>query len=215
MDQIKELEKYKELLDEGVISEDEFRKLKQKLLGLKSDEEKEIERQQEREEALAEVEKMRTEEAAKQAGVEREIQRQTQAKEEQTSYEKIYAEEKAKEQARLEAIYEQEQKIKQERLEEAQRSLKIVTRLVGKVVCWILTVFCALIGSLSFIPSGNTNGAFNTVSAIFFLVFAAFACPPLSAKMKENEKLAANWKYKKYIVIAFVILWFVFAAILS
>ncbi len=61
MDQFNELEKYKALLDDGTISEEEFRKLKQKLLGLKTDEEKEAERQQERAEALAEIEKMRAE----------------------------------------------------------------------------------------------------------------------------------------------------------
>ena len=59
MDQIKELEKYKSLYDEGAISEEEFRRLKQKLLGLKTDEEKELERQQERAKALAEIERMR------------------------------------------------------------------------------------------------------------------------------------------------------------
>ena len=57
MDQIKELEKYKSLYDEGAISEEEFRRLKQKLLGLKTDEEKELERQQERAKALAEIER--------------------------------------------------------------------------------------------------------------------------------------------------------------
>lgn len=229
MDQIKELEKYKALLDEGAISDDEFRKLKQKLLGLKSDEEKEIEKQQERADALAEIEKMRAEETAKkeeaeraerealqraQAEEERKLQ-EIKAKEDQANYEKTFAAEKAKEQARLEALQEQEQKKKQEQLEKAQKSAKVATGIAGKVVCWIITVFCALVGIFSFVPSSSTNRAFDIVSAIFFLIYAALACPILSAKLKENEKLAANWKYKKFIVIALVILWFVFAAVLS
>ena len=44
MDEFKELEKYKQLLDAGAITEDEFRKVKQSLLGLKTDEEKNTER---------------------------------------------------------------------------------------------------------------------------------------------------------------------------
>ena len=229
MDQIKELEKYKALLDEGAISEDEFRKLKQKLLGLKTDEEKEVEKQQERAEALAEIEKMRAEENAKKEEAERaerEKQQQEQleeerrkqelkAKEEQENYQKTFEAEKAKEQARLEALHEQEQKKKQEQLEKAQKTAKVATSVAGKVVLWIVTVFCALVGIFSFIPSESTNRSFDVVSAIFFLIYAALACPPLSAKLKENEMLAQNWKYKKFIVIGLVILWFVFAAVLS
>ena len=45
MDAFLELEKYKKFLDEGVISENEFRRVKQKILGLKTDEEKELEQQ--------------------------------------------------------------------------------------------------------------------------------------------------------------------------
>lgn len=38
MGDIEELEKYKKLFDDGALSEEEFRMLKQKLLGLKTDE---------------------------------------------------------------------------------------------------------------------------------------------------------------------------------
>lgn len=61
MDKIEELEKYKKLLDDGAITEDEFRLMKQKILGLKTDDEKAAEKQAEREQALAEIEKMREE----------------------------------------------------------------------------------------------------------------------------------------------------------
>lgn len=229
MDQIEELEKYKALLDEGAISEEEFRKLKQKLLGLKSDEEKEAEKQQERAEALAEIDKMRAEEAAKKEEAERaererkmqdqaEEERRNQelkAKEEQQKYEKTFAEEKAKEQARLEALHEQEQKRKQEQMAKAQQSAKVATGIVGKVISWILTVFCGIIGIFSFVPSESTNRAFDIVTGIFFLIFTLLACPPLSAKLKENEKLEANWKFKKFIVIGLIILWFISAAVLG
>ncbi|WP_368271066.1 SHOCT domain-containing protein [Enterocloster lavalensis] len=81
MDQIKELEKYKSLYDEGAISEEEFRRLKQKLLGLKTDEEKELERQQERAKALAEIERMRAEAAGEKESAESEENEPAQTKE--------------------------------------------------------------------------------------------------------------------------------------
>ena len=60
MDAFLELEKYKKFLDEGVISENEFRRVKQKILGLKTDEEKELEQQ--REDALEEIRRSRLKE---------------------------------------------------------------------------------------------------------------------------------------------------------
>lgn len=133
MGNIEELEKYKKLLDDGVLSEQEFRTLKQKLLGLKTDEEKEFERQQEREKALAEIEQMKAEQEAENAeedqavkeqkakeeaeGLDREAQEiETGCAEEsvqagqrrENKYQQTYEIEKAKEQARLEAIREAE-----------------------------------------------------------------------------------------------------------
>ena len=108
MDQIKELEKYKALLDSGAISDEEFGKLKKKLLGLKSDEEKELEMQQERAEALAELERLRAEENAEKEAVAQAEQEQfrlaqaekdrknqeIKAKEEQEQYQKTFVAEK-------------------------------------------------------------------------------------------------------------------------
>ena len=65
MEKIEELEKYKKLLDDGAITEDEFRLMKQKILGLKTDEEKAAEKQAEREKALAEIEKLREEKSVR------------------------------------------------------------------------------------------------------------------------------------------------------
>ena len=53
MNEFEQLEKYKSLLDDGVITEAEFQKIKQKILGLKTDEEMETEFQQEKVEEVA------------------------------------------------------------------------------------------------------------------------------------------------------------------
>ena len=134
MDQIKELEKYKSLYDEGAISEEEFRRLKQKLLGLKTDEEKELERQQERAKALAEIERMRAEAAGEKESAESEESEpaqteerkdpEEQIKEARNEYKKTFDEEKAKEQARLAAIYELEQKRNRNNLQKRRNLLR-------------------------------------------------------------------------------------------
>ncbi|MBS6953155.1 MAG: SHOCT domain-containing protein [Enterocloster asparagiformis] len=218
VDQIKELEKYKSLFDSGAISEQEFRRLKQKLLGLKTDEEKEMEKQRERAEALAEIEKMRAEAAAKKEPAGQDEPGQTQAeesenpeiraKEERDNYKKTFDEEKAREQARLAALYEVEQKKRQAQIAKVQRSAKFVTGVVGNIVFWSITVFCALFGMFFVFPSVELNPVLRIVSAVIFLLFAALACPPLTKKLKENENLAPYFKFKKYIVIALVIVWF-------
>lgn len=228
MDQIKELEKYKTLLDEGAISEDEFRKLKQKLLGLKTDEEKEAEKQQERAQALAEIEKMRAEEAAKKEESERiEKQRLLQveieekrreqellARKDQEVYQKTFSVEKAKEQARLEAQREQEEKKRKEQMEKVQKSAKVATSVVAKVILWFVTVFCMFISIVLFYPSESVNNIYNIVSGFFFFVFAMMACPPISKKLREYEKLSIYCKYKKIIVIGLVVLWFALGLVL-
>lgn len=99
MDKIEELEKYKKLLDDGAITEDEFRLMKQKILGLKTDDEKAAEKQAEREQALAEIEKMREEK--------RRAQEEAQARE--------LAEKQRQEAARQWQIAEQNRLIQEER----------------------------------------------------------------------------------------------------
>ena len=202
MDQIKELEKYKSLYDEGAISEEEFRRLKQKLLGLKTDEEKELERQQERAKALAEIERMRAEAAGEKESAESEENEPAQTKERKdpeeqikearNEYKKTFDEEKAKEQARLAAIYELEQKKKQEQLAKAQKSAKAVTGFVGNVILWVLTVFFGLFAILCVLPSESLSGAIYDL---------------LTKKLRENEKLAFLTRHKILWAIGFLFLW--------
>lgn len=217
MDQIKELEKYKSLYDEGAISEEEFRRLKQKLLGLKTDEEKELERQQERAKALAEIERMRAEAAGEKESAESEENEPAQTKERKdpeeqikearNEYKKTFDEEKPKEQARLAAIYELEQKKKQEQLAKAQKSAKAVTGFVGNVILWVITVFFGLFAILCVLPSESLSGAIYDLTGFLCFLYAAMACPLLTKKLRENEKLAFLTRHKILWAIGFLFLW--------
>lgn len=227
MGNIEELEKYKKLLDDGVLSEQEFRTLKQKLLGLKTDEEKEFERQQEREKALAEIEQMKAEQEAENAeeyqavkeqkakeeaeGLDREAQEietgqaedLAQAeRERQNKYQQSFDIEKAKEQARLEAAREAEQKLKQEKIVKFQSTANGAASLAVKILLWCITVFFALlvIGSFS-------SHVFLT--GIVSLLIGIMACPIISAKCKDIPQMQPVFKYKKNIVVVLVIIWLV------
>lgn len=227
MGNIEELEKYKKLLDDGVLSEQEFRTLKQKLLGLKTDEEKEFERQQEREKALAEIEQMKAEQEAENAeeyqavkeqkakeeaeGLDREAQEiETECAEEsvqagqkrESKYQQTYEIEKAKEQARLEAIREAELKLQQEKRGKIQSTAKGAASLGIKISLWFITVFFALMVISCF-------SIHYFLTGIVSLLIGIMACPIISAKCKEISQLQPVLKYKKIVVIVLVILWMV------
>lgn len=227
MGNIEELEKYKKLLDDGVLSEQEFRTLKQKLLGLKTDEEKEFERQQEREKALAEIELMKAEQEAENAeedqavkeqkakeeaeGLDREAQEiETGCAEEsvqagqrrENKYQQTYEIEKAKEQARLEAIREAELKLQQEKRGKIQSTAKGAASLGIKISLWFITVFFALMVISCF-------SIHYFLTGIVSLLIGIMACPIISAKCKEISQLQPVLKYKKIVVIVLVILWMV------
>lgn len=232
MGNIEELEKYKKLLDDGALSEDEFRMLKQKLLGLKTDEEKELERQQERERALAEIEQMKAEQAAIQTEEEQAVQEQNteeqnieeqadglnhEAQERETGcaeesvqagqkreskYQQTYEIEKAKEQARLEAIREAELKLQQEKRGKIQSTAKGAASLGIKILLWFITVFFALMVISCF-------SIHYFLTGIVSLLIGIMACPIISAKCKEISQLQPVLKYKKIVVIVLVILWMV------
>lgn len=234
MSQFDELEKYKALLDEGAISEEEFRKVKQKLLGLKTDEEKETERQQERAEALAEIEKMRAEkqkaarsmeeqqpeeeapqsvEEQKEAGEEEKSLRSEQDRLEelrQEHYAKTFTEEKAKEKARLEALEEQKRRQQAEQKEAIVNTTKAATSVVATVILWIVTVFCLLMTIGGFI--GVADGRFGVAIAVIMLVFTILACPFITKKTRDIPQLAIFYKFKKIIVVLLIIVFFIVAA---
>ena len=215
MDKIEELEKYKKLLDDGAITEDEFRLMKQKILGLKTDDEKAAEKQAEREQALAEIEKMREEKRrAQEEAQARELaekQRQEAARQaeqnriNQMQLQQTYNEEKAKEAARLDAARAQEMKIRQERNQKMQGTAKTAASVLKTVLLWIVTVFLILYTLGAF----GTGGIKYVLSGIDSLLLAVLCCPLITKKVKYIPKVEQYYGIKKIITIVLVILFFV------
>lgn len=214
MDKIEELEKYKKLLDDGAITEDEFRLMKQKILGLKTDDEKAAEKQAEREQALAEIEKMREEKRrAQEEAQARELaekQRQEAARQaeqnriNQMQLQQTYNEEKAKEAARLDAARAQEMKIRQERNQKMQGTAKTAASVLKTVLLWIVTVFLILYTLGAF----GTGGIKYVLSGIDSLLLAVLCCPLITKKVKSIPKVEQYYGIKKnnYYCIGYFVL---------
>jgi cation transport ATPase len=221
MDEFKELERYKELLDAGTISDDYFSNITQKLLGLKTDEEKALEKEQERNKALGEIEKMRAEEIAKKEEEERIRKAQEREEEErrleqerQEYYERTYVEEKAKEKARLEAFAEEKQKKKAEQMENITNATRKAKGIVKIIILWILAVFC-LLCSISGLGGAFESLIFDYIGGIVMLLLAIMACPIVTDKTKELPQLSSYYKYKKCIVTVLVIIYIIMFFILQ
>lgn len=233
MDKIEELEKYKKLLDDRAITEDEFRLMKQKILGLKTDEEKAAEKQAEREQALAEIEKLREEKKRAQEEVQareaaerqrqaaeqnriiqeernrqeaaRQAEQAEQARINQMQLQQAYNEEKAKEAARLDAARAQEMKIRQERNQKMQGTAITAASVLKTVLLWIVAVFLILYAVGAF----SIGGIKYVLSGIDSLLLAVLCCPLITKKVKSIPKVAQYYGIKKIITIVLVILFFV------
>jgi len=208
MKELDQLKKYKQLLDDGAITEEEFQDIKQRVLGLKTDAEKEEEQQAVRDEAMAEVEAMRQQKAEAQRLAQEQEERERKAKEEaeyqaelerkqkenEINAQRAYAEEKAREAARLEAAAEQKKVESQQRKEAA---VSGVTNVLG----WILSVILFLTFLIFFVlyTSEQKNSVgFYVISQIIMLL-QVFALNPLTNKLIPSVPFLSWVKKHRFI----------------
>ncbi len=218
MDEIKELEKYKDLLDSGAITEDEFQQMKQSLLGLKTDEQKAQEAedeeqaaaQAEREQALREIQAMREEDAAKSNGADT-----------QGFKEPAWVAEAKRQQEQLKEQEEKERQEAQKAREEAQKqqsakknnAVGLAGRIIKDVILWALCVFLLLLALACFMDAAQIG---FLILGIVSLVLAVMACPLISSKTRNIPSLEVYYHYKKIIatvltVILIVLIFVVFS----
>ena len=116
-----------------------------------------------------------------------------------------YNEEKAKEAARLEAARAQEMKIRQERNQKMQGTVKTAASVLKTVLLWIVTVFLILYTLGAF----GTGGIKYVLNGIDSLLLAVLCCPLITKKVKSIPKVEQYYGIKKIITIVLVILFFV------
>ncbi len=225
MKELDQLKKYKQLLDDGAITEEEFQDIKQKILGLKTDAEKEEERQAVRDEAMAEVEAMRQQKAEAQRLAREQEERERKAKEEaeyqaelerkkqesEINAKRAYDEEKARETARLEAEAAQKKIESQQRKEAAASG---VTNVFG----WILSVILFLTFLIFFVlyASGQKNMiGFYVISQIVMLL-QIFALNPLTNKFIPSVPFLSWVKKHRFIFSGIMLgIWIIISIIFA
>ncbi len=207
MDAIKELEKYKSLLDEGALTEEEFRQIKQKLLGLTTDAEKYAQSQGQQQKDLEEMGAVQAVEQWRQEQEEAERWKQEQVRQQEevaSRQQHMFDEEKIRERAQLEAAKEMEIAKKMEHAERIKQTARTTTSVVRKIFLWAITVCFAFLawGSLLLLE----EGAVYAIYCVLDLLVAIMACPLITAKIKEIPALGMYYRFKKWIVVVLVVL---------
>ena len=75
------------------------------------------------------------------------------------------------------------------------------------MILWIITVFFGLFAILCLLPSESLSGAIYDLTGLLCFLYAAMACPLLTKKLRENEKLAFLTRHKILWAIGFLFLW--------
>lgn len=201
MDKIAEVKKLKELLDEGLITEEDFTNQKRKVLELEDIEIVE-EKQLEKESVLQDNEERKVrniddyeKELIEETKLEEDKEDKEEKKDEQNEY---YEKEKIKERAKLEA----KEEIRKQRIEEREQTIQKGVTKLKTVLKWILTVFLILMGIGSFMSVAEGIIAY-LVAGIIFILLGLMACPTITNITNKYEMYT---KYKKNIVIIMTVI---------
>lgn len=202
MDTINEIKKLKELLDEGIITKEDFEKQKQKVLGIVKNEEtikqEEIE-EQTKSKSINDYEKELIQQLEQQQSRENEKEFEQKENEEkirrenQELYEKERLKEKAKLDAKAEKTKERNTKIKQN-----------VDKSVGKgirIFKWIVAIALWILG-IGGIGASFSNGFVYIFIGIELFLLGIMACPKIT---DYTEKFEAYTKFKWAIVVILVV----------
>lgn len=194
MDKIEEIRELKKLLDDGVITEEDFAREKSKILGISIEEKIEDEEQEDRI-----IHKINVDEYIN----ERETNNVTNNEEnihKKESNEDFYEKERLREKARLDA---REELLKQ-RKEELNKNITGFSNKMISFIKGVLAVVFIIFGIA--LISGTTKEILNLPIGIIFIILGLMSSPKITNKTKEYKMYT---KYKKIIVWMFIILLFI------
>ena len=213
MNKIEEIKELKALLDEGVITEEEFSEQKKRLLEIENvtvEQQDTTPSPSESKMSLDDYEKKLIQEIEESKTAEEINKEEINKGENNNSYDK----ELLKKRAKLEADEAKRKKrgLRKNAKAEKTDSNKVEIYDVGLTVLkWILTVFMFLLAVIQF-SMITDYGKNYAVYGAFFVLFALMACPPIT---RFTSLFRTYTKFKKYIVIFLVILLFVLIGVLS
>ena len=199
MDKLEEVKKLKQLLDDGIINDEDFKIKKAQILGITS------EVPEEQEESVDEV---RTKSKSLD-DYEKELIKQSKVIEEEKLDTKLedeyYRREKLKEKAKLDAKEEMRSKIRNEQKEFINEKVNKTKRILK----WILAVFLFVFGITS-ISISTKNGILYIPLGIIIIVLGCIACPKITDK---TQKYQSYTMHKTAIVWIIVVIWLVLCII--
>lgn len=189
MDKLEEIKKLKQLLDEGIIDENDFQGKKSKILG------------------LAEKETDKVEETTKGTNVEgktlddyeKELLMQLEEKSETKSEDDYYQQEKIKARAKLDA----QEEIRSKRKAEQKTILNKEVNKTKRILKWFLAGFLWLFG-IGSVCTAIESGIMYIPLGILTIILGFMACPKIT---DITQKYQTYTTYKKVIVWIIVIIW--------
>lgn len=194
MNNIEEIEKFKALLDQGVISKEEFLHQKQKILGLTSNKEKN-----------SEIENITNKKILE--GKENFESEQSKTN---TDISEIYEIEKAKQRAKLDAeqelkdtIKKQYQDIENFNSEERDKRINEITNKILNSLKWVITIFLLILTLSAFISFNDDRNWKMIAIGIIYLLLGLMSCPSITRITTKYQKYT---KYKKFIILFIFVL---------
>lgn len=203
MDVIDEIKRLKQLLDDEVITLEDFEEQKKKILEISSKENNiEIYNQKinekSRPKSLDEYE-MELIEESKEVGENKKLEII-----DDLSNEELYVREKLKEKAKLDAKEENRKEKNKQIKQEINKGFNGGKRIFK----WVLTIFCWLM-SFGSILTLLDNVIVYLVSAIIFFILGLIVCPKITDYI-QNEKYM---KYKKWIMFVLIVIFIIISSL--
>jgi len=200
MDKLEEVKKLKQLLDDGIIDENDFAQKKAEILGIVKEETTE-------EEQKKETKSKSLDDYEKELMAQSEIGEETNEKSQTKANDDYYQKEKLKAKAKLDA----EEEIRAKRRNETKVAVKKGVNGTKKILKWILAIALWIFGVASICVAFSSRW-FYIPMGIIMILQGCLACPKITDYTQNNPKFEAYNMHKTMIVIITVIVWVVLAA---
>lgn len=212
MDKLEEVKKLKQLLDEGIIDEDDFKKKKAQILGLTGNNTKEEIKEETEEPKATKTNKTKSKslddyekELMEQSEQEDEVKEDSSTK----SNDDYYQKEKLKARAKLDA----EEEIRKNRKAEQKAVVDKGVTKTKRIFKWILAVLCWIVALGTALGVVEGNIIVNIISVLIYLVLGCMACPKITDITKNNSKFDSYTKHKTLLVWILIIVWVVLISV--
>lgn len=211
MDKLEEIKKLKQLFDEGIIDEDDFKKKKAQILGLSGNNAKEETKEDTEEPKTTKSNKTKSKSLDDYEKELMEQSEQEEIKEDSStkSNDDYYQKEKLKARAKLDA----EEEIRKNRKAEQKAVVDKGVTKTKRIFKWILAVLCWIVALGTALGVVEGNIIVNIISVLIYLALGCMACPKITDITQNNSKFDSYTKHKTLLVWILIIVWVVLISV--